>query len=129
MAVENILKGTDVTMRTFQIKDSNGDLIDIADLNDYNIYVYQVANNVKNHLFTFRKTPVGTDKEIIVVDTTTIGFVVDRTQTVECEKGKLYAEIEVQITADSSYISSLQNNANDEYVICNIKESANPLAL
>ena len=129
MAVENILKGTDVTMRTFNVKDSAGTTIDIADINDYNIYVYQLANNVKTHLFTFRKTPVGTDKQIEVVDTTTIGFVVDRTQTVECNTGKLYAEIEVQLTATSEYISSLQNSAGDGYVICNIVESANPLAL
>jgi hypothetical protein len=129
MAVENILKGTDVTIRTFEVKDSAGANILIANLEDYNIYVYQLNNNVKTHLFTFRKTPVGDDKQIVVVDTETIGFVVDRTQTVLCDTGRLYAEIEVQLTANSNYISSLQNVGNDAYVVCNIVESANPLAL
>lgn len=129
MAVEKILKGTDVTMRTFQVKDSSGTLIPIADILDYNIYVYAIEDEGKVHQLTFRKTPVGDDKSIIVVDANTIGFVVDREYTANAPIGYLYAEIEVQITATSSYISSKQNVGNDEYIICEIIESSNPKAL
>lgn len=129
MAVEKVLQGTDVTMRTFNINDSAGVAILIADLNDYNIYVYSLSDNKKVNQLVFRKTPVGDDKSIVVVDTTTIGFIVDREYTATAPVGKLYAEIEVQIDASASYISSLQSVGNDSYVICEIIESANPKAL
>lgn len=129
MAVEKILRGTDVTMRTFQVKDSAGTLINIADILDYNIYVYSIEDNEKVHQLTFRKTPVGDDKSIVIVDTTTIGFIVDRNYTKTAPLGNLYAEIEVQLTASSNYVSSKQNTGNDDYVVCEIIESSNPEAL
>jgi hypothetical protein len=129
MAVENILQGTDCTMRTFNINDSAGTAVLIADILDYHIYVYSLANGVKTNQLTFKKTPVGDDKSVVVVDTTTIGFIVDRTYTKTAPVGYLYAEIEVQMTASASYVSSKQNSANDSYIVCNIVESANPSAL
>lgn len=127
MAVENILQGTDCTMATFQIKVS-GVAIAISTINDYRISVYKKVNNTKTNLFTYQKTPVGTDKPIILVDSTTIGFVVDRVQTVSL-LGKIYAELEVQLTADSAYISSFKNSGNDGYEIANIVQSANTTIL
>jgi len=129
MAVEKVLQGTDVSMRTFQIKDDAGVNIAIADINDYNIYVYTVSNGVKTHLFNFKKTPVGDDNEIVVVDTNTIGFIVNRNLTKTLEPCRLYAEIEVQLTASSDYISSLINSGKDSFIICDIVQSSNPLVL
>lgn len=129
MAVEKVLQGTDVTMRTFQVNDSAGSPVLIADLLNYHIYVYSLSNGVKTNQLTFKKTPIGDDKSIVVVDTTTIGFIVDRSYTKTAEIGYLYAEIEVQLTASSNYISSKINSGNDAYIVCNIVESANPSAL
>ena len=129
MAVEKVLQGTDVTMRTFQVKDSAGVNIPIADIDDYNIYVYSLANGVKTHLFNFKKTPIGDDNSIVVVDVNTIGFIVNRNLTKTLEPCRLYAEIEVRIDATADYISSLMNIGNDSYIVCDIIESSNPLAL
>lgn len=129
MAVEKVLQGTDVTMRTFEIKDNAGANIPIADLDDYNIYVYSLTNGVKTHLFNFKKTPVGDDNSIVVVDTNTIGFIVNRNLTKTLEPCRLYAEIEVRIDAAADYISSLMNVGNDSYIVCDIIESSNPLVL
>lgn len=130
MAAENILQGTDVTMRTFTIKDSGGTIIPIANILDYHIYVYSLANGLKTNKITYKKTPVAaTDKQIVVVDTNTIGFVVDRNYTKTAKPGLLYAEIEVQLTTSSSYVSSKMNTGADAYVVCNIIQSANPSEL
>lgn len=124
MATERVMQGNDVAMRTFNIQDSNGSNILIANINDYNIYVYSLDNGEKKNKLIFRKTPGTGEKQIIVVDTTTIGFVVDRNYTKTAKPGKLYAEIEVQISAGSAYISSLQNSGYDGYAICEIVQSA-----
>lgn len=130
MALERVLQGTDVTRRDFTIKDSTGVTVNIADINDYHIYVYSLTNGLKKNLLTFKKTPVAsTDKQIIVVNTTTIGFIVDRNYTKTAKPGKLYAEIEIQMTATSDYVSSLQNSGADAYEICEIIQSANPTEL
>lgn len=129
MAVEKVLQGTDVSMRTFQIKDDAGVNIAIADINDYNIYVYTLDNGVKTHLFNFKKTPIGDDNDIVVVDANTIGFIVNRDLTKGLEPCRLYAEIEVQLTASSDYISSLINSGKDSFVVCDIIQSSNPKAL
>ncbi len=130
MATEKIMQGNDVPMRTFKIKDSNGSLINIDDINDYQIFIYSVANSKKTNLFTFKKTP-DTDKgekAIAVVDTTTIGFVIDRTQT-KNKTGVLYAELKIRMTATSDYISSLQNSGADGYEVAELVEGAAPNSL
>lgn len=129
MAVEKVLQGTDVLMRTFQVKDSAGVNIAIADIEDYNIYVYSLSNGVKTHHFNFKKTPVGDDNSIVVVDSNTIGFIVNRNLTKTLEPCRLYAEIEVKLDASASYVSSFMNVGNDAYIVCDIVESSNPLVL
>lgn len=127
---EKVLQGTDVTMRTFKIKDSGGVVIPLSAINDYHIYVYTLENNQKTNVLTFKKTPTeSTDKQIVALDTETIGFIVPRSYTKIAPEGLLYAEIEVQITADSNYESSLKNSGGDGYVVCEIIQSSNPTEL
>lgn len=120
--VPNILQGTDIPMITFSVYDEDGTVIDVADLNDYGVFVYNYQNEVKTLLETFKKTPAGGENAMVTVDAQTLGFIVSRTMTSTMAEGLIYAEIEVQVSASSDYESSLQNSG-DEFVIANIKKS------
>jgi len=123
MAAELIPQGVDITQRTFVVNDSNGDPIAVASMNDYAINVYQVVNGRKVHRQSYTKNGTG-ENDTQVVDSTTIGFIVTRNHTRAMLPGLLYAEIRVQLTAASDYISSLQNNGAVGYEVAEIVESS-----
>ncbi len=125
----NILQGTDVPMATIKIKDDAGSFIPLASMDDYNIYVYSLKNGVKTNVVTFKKTPVGTDKAIIVVDSETQGFIVDRTVTKITPPGDLYVESVIKMTATSDYVSSLRKSGVDGLLLCTIVQSSQPNAM
>lgn len=126
---DRILQGTDVPMGTIKVKDDNGVVIPLASLNDYNVYVYYIKNDIKTNLFTFKKNPVGNDKPIVVVDSETQGFIVDRTMTLKCPPGDLYIESVIKLTATGDYISSLKKTGVDGLILCTIIQSANGNAM
>jgi hypothetical protein len=122
----NILQGVDSPLNTIQFRDNIGASMSIASLYDYNVYVYYVKNGIKTNVATFKKTPVGNDKSIIVVDTYTIGFIVDRLATKLCPVGDIFAECVIKMSASSDYISSLDKKGQDGFLIGTIVQSANP---
>jgi hypothetical protein len=122
----NILQGTDVPMGTIKVKDDSGNFIPLASMNDYNIYVYSIKNGIKTNIVTFKKTPVGTDKPIIIVDSETQGFIVDRTITKNIPPGDLYVESVIKMTATSDYVSSLRKSGVDGLLLCTIVQSSQP---
>src|ERR1035437_11088874 len=65
--MNQILQGTDVPMATVQIKDDQGNLISLSNMNDFNIYVYSILNGIKTLRFTFKKNPLGTDVPMATV--------------------------------------------------------------
>jgi len=127
--MSNILIGSDIPMATIKVKDDNGIIVPISSMNDYNIYVYQLVNGVKHNLFTFKKTPGTNDNPIVIVDSETQGFIVDRTMTLKCKPGDLYIESVVKLTATSDYISSLIKTGMDGIKLCTLIQSANPSAM
>jgi hypothetical protein len=128
----NIIKGTDVPLSTIIIYQDVADpttTVSLASMNDYQIYVYSITNGVKKNYATFKKTPVGLDKPIIIVTPYTQGFIVDRQITNKVPDNTiLYVEAVYEIPG-AGYISSTQKIGNDGFQLATIVPSANPLAM
>lgn len=120
----NILQGADVPMRTFKTYDADGTVVLVADMNDYAVFIYTLGDDgTKTLRYTFKKTPGVGEYSMVTVDTSTLGFVVNRTMTAALGVSTIYAEIEVQLSA-TNYPSSLQNSSKDGFLVANIIESA-----
>lgn len=126
------IQGNDVDMITFQVRDAGGNFILVADWNDYEMMIYYKSNKLKKLAFSFKKTPVAdsTDKAFVIVNSTTVGFIIDRTQTYKLKADtEIYAESRIQFGASSDYIGSKKNTGNDSILITKIIEGARPLSL
>lgn len=130
MATVQIMRGCDVPMRVFQIIDPNNNNapIEINTINDIKINVYKRnEQGAKTNVAIFRLTPEGNNGQIETVDDALgkVGFVVNRTMTKAMKPGKIYAEIEVKLTASDDYINSLVKLGKDSYEVCEIIENSN----
>lgn len=127
MATE-IMEGTDVPQRNFQIKVGGVPLV-FSTLEDYGVNIYSYENKEKKNLFKFRKTPTSPDKAFIAVATDKLGFIVDRDQTESLKVGKeglnIYVEIFYKIAA-SGYLSSFKVGAQDKFELAKIIKSSTP---
>lgn len=120
----DILQGTDSVLYTIQLKDINGASMSISSLNDYNVYIYYTKNGIKTNACTFKKTPVGNDKSIILVNTYTIGFIIPRSVTKILPIVDLYAECVIKVSDSSDYESSLNKKGVDGYLLGSVVMSA-----
>lgn len=124
-----VLQGNDVPQRTFKIK-IGGVIQPISSFSDYHVYVYQIENNKHKVVAVYKKTPGAgtTEKQINLIDTETIGFVVGRDIT-KSITGDLYAEIRTQMAAGSEFESSLKNAGAKAFHVAKILESTKPKEL
>lgn len=122
-----MIQNDDIKVR-FTIK-VNGATAVISSISDYQIYIYSNTGSEKKLLMTCKKSDTGITK--ITVDDDAAGkvtVVIPRSLT-KLQKGKIYAEVKVQLTATSDYINGKANTGVNDLFIEEIKSSSNPNAL
>lgn len=98
----------------------------ISALNDYEVYTYVLNGKDKTLIATYKKSNTG-KYGIDVYDPLTgkIDIIVHRQDTKNAPSGKIYAEVRIRITADSAYVSSVQNLGATGIEIGTIETTAN----
>lgn len=128
MDVPKVIQGDDFSS-TIKYNDDSGNPVALGTMSDYQayIYYYDKFNNKKN-LYTYKKTPVGNDSPIGVLDAYTQLVVLTREQSLDAPIGQLYLASSILLPASSNYINSLEKQSN-ERCICEVVTSPNPKAL
>lgn len=119
------IQGEDITV-DFELTNANNTALDIDQLHDYAIVVFQrMENNAPVPLIVYRKTPGQNEKQIIVTDAPAgkIQIVIPRAFTKTAEKGVYYAKIMVQQNATSNYENSRSNAGASNFALFNLQAS------
>ena len=125
----NIIQNTDLQI-DFTLTDDVGTPYVIADLNAYEVYLYNIKANVKKLVYTYKNTNAGISG-ITVVDSPNgiIEIILNREVTNQLPDGDIYAEVKIRLTANSEYVSSFKNLGVNGIKIGTIDSSVNQKSL
>ena len=97
-----------------------------SSLNAYSVVVYYKETNKKTVLATYKSTNTGLFDIVVFNDVAgKIDIFLNRNITAKFPVGRIYAEVFIQETASSEFISSLANNGVNEIFIAEVYSSAN----
>lgn len=118
------VQNNDIAVR-FTITDGTDPYV-INNLNDYSIYLYYLLGKDKVLIATYNKNEAG-KYGIDVYDSANgkVDIVIHRQDTKKVPAGKIYAEIRIRTTADSDYVSSVQNTGVTGVEIGDLDTTAN----
>lgn len=127
MAVLEKIQGDDIEIE-LTLKDANGSVVAPSTLVDYHIYLYSYRGPSKKLQLTYKKTPGAGEKQINVVNDPQgiIGIVIPRSWTKTAMPERLFLELKTQGNASASFESSKANDGGHEFIVCDLKPSANP---
>ncbi len=125
----NIVQNTDTVIR-ITLKDSTGTAIDISTLSAYEVYLYQIVNNVKVKVAYFKSSNTGI-YDVIVNDAPNgkIDVILNREVSINTPPGTVYAETRIRQTATSTFISSVENLGVNGIEVGEIVSTANATSL
>lgn len=102
----------------------------ISALDDYEVYTYVLNGKDKTLIATYKKGNTGKYGISIYDDATgKIDIIIHRQDTKNSPSGKLYAEVRIRVTANSAYVSSVQNLGATGIEIGTIELTANKNSL
>lgn len=131
MEPTKVIQGTDF-LSTIVLNDDLNNPYPLATFSDFQAYIYTKDTSTppkKTNVFTYRKTLIGNDYPIQIIDTFTQGILLSRDQTLLVKPGTvLYIESVILLPGATFYENSLQKIGND-VCLCEIVASPNPKSL
>jgi hypothetical protein len=119
-----MIQGEDIQVRLTMTDGTNP--IPPSSLNAYSVVVYYKETNKKTVLATYKSTNTGLFDIVVFNDVAgKIDIFLNRNITAKFPVGRIYAEVFIQETASSEFISSLANNGVNEIFIAEVYSSAN----
>lgn len=120
-----MIQNDDIQAR-LTITDSAGTPLTISALNALEVYLYELVRGEKSLKATYKKGNTGLYGITTVTDASGIvDIFINRQLTRTLSTGKLYLEVKVQLSASSSFISSLQNIGSSGVEIDVVEATAN----
>lgn len=134
-----VLKGSDCNQVLIKLKNSNtNEYIPITDLNGFEVYVYNLVDNIDNNLKIDKKNKknllivfkydVSYINEVTLYDSNTLAFKVTKEMTKTLPVGNLYFEISYNI---SNYDSptTYSKISKTGFELCELCDAVNPNSL
>lgn len=122
--IPRVIQGEDFTIPIKYI-DDNGNFVALSTMTNYQAYIfYKDSKDNKRNLYTYKKTPVGNDSPIMIIDVNTMGIILSREQSLLAPLGELYLNVSIMLPSTSDYINSVEKKSAQRS-ICEIVTSPN----